>query len=103
MSNTVGDLSHTNSSAIQLLARNKLRHLLVEVLGLSVRVIHVLLDVGVELLVSETAELGSTVNTVLLSRTDNTTGDNDGNLADAADVRVQPAVGDFLLVERSRE
>lgn len=74
--------------------------LLVKVLALSVGVVHALLDVGIKLSICEASQLNSTVNTVLLGRTDDTAGYNNGDLADAADVGVQPAIGNLLLVER---
>lgn len=66
-------------------------------------IVHLLLDVRIELLVAEVSELNNTVDAVLLSSTDDTAGDNDGDVANAADIRVQPAVGDFLLVEGGRQ
>jgi hypothetical protein len=93
--NTVGDGVDT----ICLASTDKLGNRVSELLALLERVVHALPDVLVKLLVAELAQLGGTVDTVLLSGTDDATSDNDGDLTDAADVGVQPAISDLLLVE----
>ena len=88
VSNTVGDAIHT----IRLCLSNQVGNLLAKLLAVLEGVVHAVDDVGIELLIRVVAELDFAVNTVLLSSTNDAAGDNNRNLADTADVGVQPAV-----------
>lgn len=95
VSNTVGDAVDT----VGLGLSDELGHLVANCLAVLEGIVHALNDVRIELLVREVAEIDGAVNAILLGSTNDTAGDNNGDLADAADVRVQPAVGNLLLVE----
>ena len=101
MSNTVGDAVDVICLAVCL--SNEVGNLLAELLAVLERVVHALDDVGIELLVRQVAELRGAVNTVLLGSANDTTSDDNGDFANAADVGVQPAISNLLLVQGCRE
>ena len=70
---------------------------------LSVRVIHAGLDPVVQLDVAHSAERSLAVNLVLLGGAHHLAGDNDADLADAGDVRVEEATLELLGGEGLRE
>ena len=77
--------------------------LILDLLTLGEGVVHALLDVLCQSLVVHVAEAELAVDTSLLGGADNTAGDNNADLTDAADVRVHPVLLDLLWEERLRE
>lgn len=66
---------------------------------LSKGIVHALTDVLVELLVGDVAEGEFTVHAVFLGGADDTAGNDDGDVADAADVGVEPVLCNFFWEE----
>lgn len=66
-------------------------------------VVHARADVVVELFVRDVAQGKLAVHAVLLCGADYTSGDDDGDFADAGDVGVKPIFGDLLGQERGRK
>jgi hypothetical protein len=77
--------------------------LVLNLLALGEGIVHALLDVLGQGLVVHVAEAELAVDTSLLGSADDAAGDNDADLADAADVGVHPVHLDLLGEERLRE
>lgn len=82
---------------------SELLDLLLDLLALGEGVVHALLDVLGEGLVVHVAEAELAVDASLLGSANDTAGDNDADVADAADVGVEPVLLDLLGQERGRE
>jgi len=82
---------------------SKFLDLVLDLLALGEGVVHALLDVLGQSLVVHVAETKLAVNASLLGSADDTAGNNNADLADAADVRVHPVLLDLLGEKRLRE
>lgn len=78
----------------------ELLDLFLDLFALGKGVVHALLDVLGQGLVVHVAEAELAVDTGLLGGADDTAGDDDADIADAADVGVEPVLLDLLGQER---
>lgn len=83
--------------------RSEFLDLILDLLALGEGVVHALLDVLGQSLVVHVAEAELAVDTSLLGGADDTAGNDNADLTNAADVRVHPVLLDLLGEERLRE